>query len=248
MKALLLVLAAAFFVSCAKFSVDNTDPEIEVLLIDGQGSITGMNAGESVALELFVSDDENLYEVLVKFENISNLSLTPAQSVVFIQVFTGIDAKQFSETIQLTTDPEDLAGKYRLLVQVVDLNGNADSRVLEWSLFNPGNQPEINVTGFYPTLSGETLIVQAGDSLKIYGDISDASGINQFTVSLSGQSVLSNQIVDLEGGDFQFYDLNWFGAIQISESAMSGNYNLNISASDTEGHMSFYEQSVAVSP
>jgi hypothetical protein len=199
-------------------------------------------------LDLFVSDDENLYEVLVKLENISNLSLTPAQSVIFIQVFTGIDAKQFSETIQLTTDSEDLAGKYRLLVQAVDLNGNADSRVVEWPLFNPGKQPEINITGFNLPLSEETLSAQAGDSLKIYGDISDVTGIDRFTVALTGQSTLANQVVDLEGNDFQFYDLNWFGAIQISGSAMPGNYNLNISATDMDGHMSFFEQGVVITP
>ena len=84
MKTLFTLLAALLLVSCAKFSIDNTDPEIEVLLSDGQGSLAGMNAGSTATLDLFVSDDENLYEVLVKLENIKWKRRQQSSGVAFV--------------------------------------------------------------------------------------------------------------------------------------------------------------------
>lgn len=250
MRAICILSAAAFglvfFSHCGKISVDNEDPKIEVFLINGQGSIESAQAGQSLQLELFITDNEKLAEVLVRLENMSNTALTATERMAFFEVFSDINAKEFSRVIDISLSESILAGRYRLMVQVADANGNSQSKVEEFVIFNTPEEPEIMISSFLPPATGGVLQLAAGDSLMINGYISDASGIDRFRVQITGASGLHNQLVEIEESDFTFYDFNWLGAIQISGNAAPGSYSLQIDATDNDGHMSFFSHPVQV--
>lgn len=245
------ILCAAFIglfllSQCGKVSVDNEDPQIEVFLINGQSSIASAHAGQTLQLELFITDNERLAEILVRLENMSNTALTATEKMIFFEVFSDINAKEFSEVLSMSLSEDVLAGRYRLMVQVADANGNSQSRVEEFRIFNTSEEPEIMVSSFVPAASGGVLNLAPGDSLMINGYISDVSGIDEFRVQITGASSLYNQLVEIEESDFTFYDLEWLGAIQISANANPGNYTLSIDVRDNDGHMSFYSHPLQV--
>src|SRR5690554_1805539 len=121
MKKIVVFLAVlALWTGCNKLSVDNEDPEIEVFLINGSESITQYTAGNPLEVEMYITDNEELWEAVLRLDNLSNDDLPDGLKRPYFNIFSEIESKQWGETVSISTDETLRAGYYRLMLQVVD--------------------------------------------------------------------------------------------------------------------------------
>lgn len=243
MKPFPAMILLLFFCSCGKVSVDNTDPSIEVLLLNNQESLSDITVGTTINIELYITDNEELVEVVVRIMNVSNSALSQSDKLLHFSSYGNIDSKQFGEVIAVSTNDTHLAGRYELLVQVVDANGNADSRVEEFILLNPTEQPEIEINEFVPPAVDGVILMHPGDSLITQGWISDNIGLVTFKVALTGPQTIHSEQVNT---DFMAFAFEWLGKPHIPQNVVTGNYSFNVEATDTDGHMTFYSHPVII--
>lgn len=240
------IFLVVFAVSCGKVSVDNEDPVIAVYRLNGAGSLETLTVGEDLDIELFITDNEDLQEVLVKIENVSNDDLPQSAKLLNLSVFSGIGSGEFSQTITISTDSTDLAARYNILLQVVDANGNADNRMDDFVLLNPGQQPSVDITSFDPPAVDGIVTLSAGDSLTVNGAINDNTGLSGVEVNLSGpENLYAEQPILGEPAPLTFA----FDALpkpMVPESVTAGDYTYSVTVTDNDGHMTFYSQAVVI--
>src|SRR5690554_778665 len=99
MKPFPAMILLLFFCSCGKVSVDNTDPSIEVLLLNNQESLSDITVGTTINIELYITDNEELVEVVVRIMNVSNSALSQSDKLLHFSSYGNIDSKQFGEVI-----------------------------------------------------------------------------------------------------------------------------------------------------
>ncbi len=246
MKNLIIIAVVLIATSCGKFSVDNTDPKIEVFRINGQLQIETHTVGEALTIEITVSDNEKLQEVMIRIQNVSNSSLNQVEKLLHYQPFFDIDSKHFTETISIPTSTADLAGRYEVLLQVGDANGNVDTRTTEFVLHNPDEQPHVDISSFVPPAENGVVYLAAGDSLVINGSVNDNSALAQFIVSLSGPQNLHYDQVQINEPEFTNYSFDWLGKPQVPWNVAAGDYVFAVTATDEQGHMTFYRHRVRI--
>ncbi len=246
MKIFPIIILLLFFCSCGKVSVDNTDPSIEVFLLNNQETLSSITVGTTLNMELYVTDNEELVEVVVRIMNVSNSALSQTDKLLHFSSYGDIDSKQFGEVIAVTTDETDLAGKYEILVQVVDANGNADSRIREFVLLNPGEQPQVAINSYSPPPENGIITLNPGDSLVVDGWITDNYGLAKFIVTLSGPQQLYNENEEIQEPDFLSYGFQYLPVPQIPLEVEIGSYFFRVEATDVDGHMTFYAQPVHI--
>ena len=235
-----------FFFSCEKVSVDNTDPEIEVLLFNGSESLEEIFVDSELNIELFITDNEQLQEVLIKIENVSNDNLTDAQKLLDLIVFSDIDSKQFGQTVAVEMDSEDRAGRYQLLLQVVDANGNVDSRLMEFVLLNPEEQPYFEINSYTPPVVDGVITMTSGDSLVVDGWIVDDVGLGFIQVGLTGPETIFYNEVPINDPGFTGYAFAWMQKPKVYPDNAIGDYDYTITVTDSDGHMTFFSQPVQI--
>ncbi len=243
---LFLFCVALLAAGCGKLSVDNTDPEIEVFALNGSDQLDELVVPATLSLDVLISDDEQLQEVLVRVDNISNPALSDELKRLYFQIFGNIEGRFFEEMIYIGTDSETRAGLYELRLQVTDANGNANSRVRQFVIRNAEEQPQVNVTGFSAPVIDDAVVLNTDGSLTLEGAITDNNALAQFTVELSGAQNLHSETEVLDDAVYTDYDLGWLGAIQIPANALLGDYTYSVTAIDSDGHMTFYTQAVVV--
>lgn len=231
---------------CGKTSIDNTDPNIEVFLINGTDQINTHTVGSNLNIELYITDNEQLQEVVIKIENISNGALSQAQKLLHFQVFGDIDSKTFSEVISVPSGEEKIAGRYQILLQVVDANGNVDTSNKEFVLLNPSEQPEVIINGYTPPEVDGLITLHPSDTLFVNGVITDSIGLANFTVSLTGPQNLHNDPVTINEADFTHYDFLYLGNPVVPQDAIPGDYSFNVEVTNVGGHMIFFAQPVKI--
>lgn len=243
------LIALLFFTlaaGCGKISVDGTDPEIGSFLLNGSETLGTVSAGENITIAFQIKDNEALQEVLLKIVNSGNSELSEADKLLHFQVFTDIDSKNFSETVTVETNPTDLAGRYTLLLQVVDQNGNANNRSLDFILLNEAEQPAVQISGFTPPVQNGVITMNHGDSLVVSGAFVDNTGLAKLSVVLTGPTTLHNDDVTIWEADVLFFDFAWMSKPKVSTDAPTGNYEFQATATDYAGHMTYYTQPVVV--
>lgn len=238
--AILILLLTA----CDKTSIDNTDPNIEVFKINGADQIHTHTVGSNLHLELHITDNEKLQEVLIKIENVSNGALSQSQKLLHFQTFGNIDSKTLSEVVEVQVGEDKIAGWYHIQLQVVDANGNVDTDSKEFVLLNPAEQPQVMINGYTPPLVDGLIIMHPGDSLIIDGAITDNVELANFTVSLTGPQNLHNDPVNEPG--FISYSFDWLGKPKVPIDVMPGDYSFNVDVTDVDGHMTFFAQPVKI--
>lgn len=231
---------------CGKTSIDNTDPNIEVFLINGADQINTHTVGSNLTLELYITDNEQLQEVVIKIENISNGALSQSQKLLHFQVFGDINSKTFSEVISVPSGDEKIAGRYKIQLQVVDANGNVDTSSKEFVLLNPSEQPEVIINGYTPPKVDGLITMHPGDTLFVDGAISDSVGLANFTVSLTGPQNLHNDPVTINESNFTNYDFLYLGNPVVPQEVITGDYSFNVEVTDVDGHMNFFVQPVKI--
>ncbi len=242
----ILLLLLLLYCGCGKVSVDNTDPSVEVFLLNNQETLNSLTVGTTLNIELYITDNEELVEVVVRILNTSNSALSQTDKLLHFSSYGEIDSKQFGKLISIPTDVTDLAGKYEILIQVVDGNGNADSRVQEFTLLNPEEQPQIDINGFNPPEVDGIIYMNPGDSLVIDGWIIDNTGLSEIEITLSGPQNLHNENVVIEEPEFLSYGFQYLAVPKIPDEAETGEYLLRAVVKDVDGHMIFYSQDVQV--
>lgn len=244
MKKMFIIAAALIASACGKLTVDNEDPKIEVLLLNGESQIDHHTAGNTLSVEVYVTDNEELVEVMVRIQNISNGDLNQVQKLLHFQSFGDIESKTFGETIEISTNDADLAGRYELLLQVADANGNVDTRTSQFVLLNPDEQPQVEINNYVPPAENGVVNLYGGDSLIINGWVTDNTGLTGFIVSLNGPQNIHHEQVNVNEPGFTGYSFDWVARPKVPENAASGDYVFSVTATDEHGHMTFYNHSV----
>jgi len=243
-----LIFAAILAVSCGKVNVDNTDPVIEILTFNGQQSIESLNTGDPFNINMRFTDNDELFEVLVKIENKTDASLPVSKKILIFQRFEEIKSKVFEQQISVETDSMNVSGDYEIMVRVVDRNGNTDSRMSNFRLYNPGQQPVVNINSYVPAAVDGVIQIAKGDSIMVSGNITDNTGIFQIRISVIGPSTIHQQTIDLTVPNFVWWNFEWLpNTIIVPTSATVGNYELRMHITDVDGNATFFSQPVLVS-
>lgn len=243
---LILFCGALLAASCGKLSVDDTDPEIEVFALNGSDQLNELVVPSTLSLDVLITDDEQLQEVLVRVDNISNPELSDELKRLYFQIFANIEGRHFEEVVYIGTDSTTRAGFYELRLQVTDANGNSNSRVRQFVIRNTEEQPQVNVTGFSAPVVNNAAVINTGDSLSIEGMITDNIQLDRFTVELNGPQNIHNHTELLDDAFYTEYNFDSLGAIQIPENTQTGDYTYSLTVTDTDGHMTFYTHPVLV--
>jgi uncharacterized membrane protein len=242
-----LIFTILIAVSCGKVNVDNTDPQIELLTFNGQSAINELNTGDAFNIQMRITDNDELYEVLVKIENTTDASLPVSKKIIIFERFTELNSKVFERVLEVPTDSNNVSGDYEIQVQVVDRNGNANSSFSSFRLFNPGQQAVVNIDSYTPAPVDNVIQIAKGDSILIVGNITDNTGIFQIKLSLTGQGTIHQQTIDLTEPDFVWWNFEWLpNTIIIPASASAGNYELRMHITDMDGNATFFSQPVLV--
>jgi hypothetical protein len=234
-------------VSCGKINVDDTNPVMEVLTFNGQQSISSLNTGDPLNINMRFTDNDELYEVLVKIENITDANLPVDKKILVFQRYEEIKSSVFEQQLSVETDSANVSGDYEIMVRVVDRNGNTDSRMSNFRLYNPGQQPVVNIDSFDPAAADDVIQIAKGDSIMVFGNIADNTGIVQIRISVTGPSTIHQQTIDLNEPDFVWWNFEWLpNTILIPLSAAVGDYELRMHITDMDGNATFYSQPVLV--
>lgn len=243
---LIFFCAGLLAASCGKLSVDDTDPEIEVFALNGSDQIDELVVPATLSLDVLITDNEQLQEVLVRVDNISNPELSDDLKRLYFQIFGSLEGTHFQEVIHIGTDSTTRAGFYELRLQVTDANGNSNSRVRQFVIRNTEEQPQVSVTGFSAPVVNNAVVLNTGDSLTLEGAITDNIQLDRFMVELNGPQIIHSDTVALDDAVYTEYNFDWLGAIQIPVNAQTGDYTYSITATDTDGHMTFYTHAAVV--
>jgi len=246
MRIVFLLSLLVFFSSCKKVSLDDTDPEIEVFLFNGSDTPEEISVDSEINIELFITDNEELQEVLIKIENISNDNLSDADKLLDLIVFSDIGSKQFSETVEVELNDQDKAGRYQVLLQVVDANGNVDSRFVEFVLLNPAEQPYLEINSYTPPEIEGVITMTAGDSLIVDGWINDDVGLGLIQIGLTGPETVFYTQVPINDPGFLGYSFAWIQKPKVYADNTIGDYDYTVTVTDSDGHMSFFSQPVRI--
>lgn len=242
-----LIFIALLAISCGKVNVDDTNPVMEVLTFNGQQSISSLNTGDPLDINMRFTDNDELYEVLVKIENITDANLPVSKKVLVFQRYEEIKSSVFEQQLSVSTDSSNVSGDYEIMVRVVDRNGNTDSRMSNFRLYNPGQQPVVNIDSFDPASIDGVIQISKGDSILVSGNITDNTGIVQIKISVAGPSTIHQQTIDLAEPDFVWWNFVWLpNTILIPTSAAVGNYELRMHITDLDGNATFFSQPVLV--
>jgi hypothetical protein len=242
-----LIFSVLLAVSCGKVNVDNTDPVMEVLTFNGQQSISSLNTGDPFNIFMRFTDNDELFEVLVKIENITDAGLPVSKKILVFKRYEEIKSKVFEENLSVETDSVNVSGDYEIIVRVVDSNGNMDSRMSNFRLYNPGQQPVVNIDSFDPAAIDDVIQISKGDSIMVFGNITDNTGIVQIRISVTGANTIHQQIIDLTEPDFTWWNFEWLpNTILIPLSAAVGDYELRMHITDVDGNATFYSKGVVV--
>jgi len=246
MKNFILILAVVA-AACGKVNVDNTDPQIELLTFNGQSAITSLNTGDAFNINMRITDNDELYEVLVKIENTTDASLPVSKKIIIFERFSELNSKVFERVLEVPTDSLNVAGDYEIQVQVVDRNGNSNSSFSSFRLYNPGQQAVVNIDSYTPAPVDNVIQIALGDSIIIAGNITDNTGIFQIKLSLNGTGTIHQQTIDLTDPDFVWWNFAWLpNTIIIPASAAVGDYELRMHITDIDGNATFFSQPVLV--
>lgn len=246
----IFIFVLIFFigVGCKKLSVDNEDPVVEVFLINGSESIAQFTAGSALNVEMYITDNEELLEAVLRLDNISNPNLPDALKRPYFNIFADIESKQWGETVTISTDETLRAGRYRLMLQVVDANGNSNSAVMEFTVNNPAFEPRVEIDGFLPPAVDGVVYLNPGDSMVTQGWILDDAGLAWFSVKLTGPQNLYNEIIEISEPDFTGYSFAWLANVFTNENTLAGDYLYSIEVLNNEGHMVYHTQTVVINP
>lgn len=242
-----LIFIALIAISCGKVNVDDTNPVMEVLTFNGEQSISSLNTGDPLNINMRFTDNDELYEVLVKIENITDANLPVDKKILVFQRYEEIKSSVFEQQLSVDTDSANVSGDYEIMVRVVDRNGNTDSRMSNFRLFNPGQQPVVNINSFDPAAVDGAIQISKGDSIMVSGNISDNTGIVQIKISVSGPGTIHQQTIDLTEPNFVWWNFEWLpNTILIPTSASVGSYELRMHITDVDGNATFYSHPVLV--
>lgn len=230
---------------CAKVNVDNANPEFKLLTFNGQETISSLNVTDPLVIDMHITDNDELYEVLVKIENTTNPNLPVDKSILAFERFEDLQTTSFIRQLSISTDSENVSGDYEIAVRAVDANGNTDSRYLNFRLYNPGEQPEITINAYDPVEVNQTISIARGDSILINGFTADNTDIQEISVSLVGATTLFQQAFD-PGVEVTYWDFAWLAPILIPVNAAVGDYTLKYKITDVDGNSTFLETAVQV--
>lgn len=249
MRKFIWLLALAFpFAGCDPQENNDQDlnpPAIDSVAINGKDHDIRLQAGDTMELQMLVSDDQALQEVKVEVHDIfdghshGKRLLNKWSSLRTLPV-SGKEA-QLNETFLVPGLAT--AGRYHAVVRALDATGNeAPFKEIAFVVVN-GQQPTFNVTS--PDFSQE-VHAPKGSTFSLAGTINDPQDLEEILVRISpadhdhGGVPLVEKDYDLPGGSDASFDLSNF-SVAIPANAETGYYHLEISALDGEGNYGLFK-------
>lgn len=254
---LLPLLISLISISCDKDD-DNDEkaPTISNATINGLTEEIIVNTGGDLKFEALLSDDQELGEFKIDIHDIfdghshGKKASTPW---VYTQTYSldGV-SKNFESTI--TVAQNIAAGPYHSIMRLLDESGNeSEFKEIDFMILN-GSEAQIAISS--PDFSSE-VHVDKGDSLNIFGQISDDIDIEEIIIALEEtehghgkkqEDALFEADFDLTGTADVLWDFQADGSINIKipTTAESGDYVFEVIVKDSDGNLNIFEGHVHI--
>jgi hypothetical protein len=245
-----MIAALMLLFGCNK--QDKESPSILHLNTESTAGLptTQFEAGEAMVVHVIMEDNQLLSQLKITLTGMEGQGLSTgfvSESGFYgdwigsnISLLEGTNA---DKKIHLTLN-DTIQGWWTIEAVVLDDSGRlSEVRSIDIEVSNQ-NAPQIDINAVYPTLVDNSWIVSAGESLKVLGSISDASGLASTEMRLlnAAGSVLGSSIVEHNG----------FTTFSLSEldynlpSTISGDLILEFESIDMEGFGSVFRYSMHV--
>lgn len=234
----MLALVAAFS-GCKKSDIEL--PIIQSFTVNGESEEVEAAVGTVLNFSAILTDNENLQQYKIDLHDAfdghthNKTSLYPRFGYLNI-----IDISGASYTVNESEliSPDAAAGPYDIIMQVLDETGNEGAfKEVVLTITRP-DQAAITVSNYDLSIENS---VAAGSRLTLAGTITDDADIVSVDISLSGTNGdLYDQEFEFPGGADTTWDLSGIEAqgfpIDISSTAVAGQYQLKILAVDSDGN------------
>ena len=252
-KNLYFLLGLAMLASCGDDEqVDSTAPQILEALVNSEDHDIELNAGEKAALQVEVSDNDELSELKVDihdlFDGHSHGKSTSTWEMTKIYSLSGATSL-VQDSLEVPSPV--IAGPYHFVFRLVDASGNeSEFKEVEFVVRN-GGEAQFNVTS--PDFSTE-VHAPKGEAFNMEGSITDDQDLAEILIRISEEEEHSHkksgapiyeEDIDLTGTNDTSFDLSTLD-ITIPTTAETGYYKLLISAKDNDGNYGVYEAEIHV--
>ncbi len=213
-------------------------------------------AGQQMQVEIMMTDDRELKQVMLKLQAISGLhhqNTNPTANFLKQLSFGALDTTMLQNisgkentanfALQL---PDSINGGWNMTIGVLDDNGNYFTKNYALHIHNE-NIPFAVINSIHPTPNDNSIvIIEHPDSLinfRLNGYMVDHTGFDSISVRLfSGSSTLWRKTWLLADGTWSF-DLN---NIVVNDTLNSGTYTFETNSTDMEGWTSICRGAIIV--
>lgn len=246
------------FTACKK--ADKTPPIINSVMVNGQQHDFSATAGDTLQVEIKVSDDKELGQLKVAiheaFDGHGHGKIATYSYFDYVKV-ENLEGADATVTLEIAIPEMSLAGPYHFIVQVVDAEGNEAEEVELTMILQNTGMAVITVT--HPDFSGPNTHFDKGSTIDLQGNVTDDVDIKKIVIIIEAedgnhgkvnQGELVEIVIDLSGSVVSYFDfasLPGMGhPIEIPLTADDGDYEFLIIVTDSDGNMTIWEAEIHI--
>ncbi len=244
---LMVLLALAILASCKK-GKDRENPVITGLRINNASNEAEVAAGNTITVETSIQDSRALGEYKLTIEGVFD-GVPAAKKQDFIpfqlnETFSAANRQDLDYRI-FDVPANATAGVYKVTASVKDKSGNESNTVYFDLIIKNTSTPEFDIIN--PNVRANWK-VQQGDTLPLFGGITDADGLVEVKAALvrnNSEVSVYNETIVLSPASGSF-NLSGLPLIIVPATATLGAYRFHLTGKDTQGNIAVFRKEVTV--
>ena len=241
----LLLILVLGFVACKK-GKDDENPVITGMRINNAVGEVVVEGGNTITVETSIQDSRALGEYKFTVEGVfDGVPTAKKQDFVPFQLnetFPAVNRQDLDFRI-FDIPANTTAGVYNVVASVKDKGGNEGNTVYFDLIVKNSSTPEFDILN--PNIRADWK-VQIGDTLPLFGGITDADGLAEIKAALvKNNNSVYNETIALNpaSGSFNLSDLP---LIIVPATATLGTYRFHLTGKDTQGNIAVFRKEVTV--